>query len=508
MIYIQKADGLQAISSQLTKEKIIAALGYTPADNATFFEDETGALLIADNAGYVIARIDEEGLTTTKVSANTIQLDGENLATKLQELEDKVPDVDLTGYATEKYVDDALANLDIEIPEMDLSKYALNADVEANKILTDAHAADANIHVTVENKAAWDAKSDFNGDFNSLSNAPHIVNDNEDEVVICDSQGNVILRATAEGLNVPALYVNNKYVAADTIAYVPDYWKTTLDAKIATINAINGETGYNGISFMFLTDTHWPKNNGKSIPLINYIANNTSTKTVFFGGDMIHGDGANASIANYARNMMKQFDTNLKIYPIRGNHDTTSTYLKDTQWFDIFHHEYTNTNKMYYTKDDNAHQIRYIFLDSIAPETDVTEYYAAQLNWMKERIQELQAGWNVIIVTHAVWANGTNNTTWGIALTNALDEIYDVVNANIVAVFSGHNHKDHMIVADKGYAVIATTADGTISSEIGAAGTNTEQAFDVVNINLTTNTITLTRIGKGNDRSIVYNTKN
>ena len=37
MIYIQKADGLQAISSQLTKEKIIAALGYTPADNATFY---------------------------------------------------------------------------------------------------------------------------------------------------------------------------------------------------------------------------------------------------------------------------------------------------------------------------------------------------------------------------------------------------------------------------------------------------------------------------------------
>ena len=169
---------------------------------------------------------------------------------------------------------------------------------------------------------------------------------------------------------------------------------------------------------------------------------------------------------------------------------------------------YKDANKTYYIKDDDAHQIRYIFLDSIAPETSVTEYYTTQLNWMKERIQELQAGWNVIIVTHAIWANGTNDTAWGTALTNALDEIYDAVNANIIAVFSGHNHKDHMVVADKGYAIIATTADSTLSSEIGAAGTNTEQAFDVVNINLTTNTITLTRIGKGNDRSIVYNTKN
>jgi hypothetical protein len=32
MIYIQRANGLQPISSQLTKEKIIAALGFTPAD--------------------------------------------------------------------------------------------------------------------------------------------------------------------------------------------------------------------------------------------------------------------------------------------------------------------------------------------------------------------------------------------------------------------------------------------------------------------------------------------
>lgn len=212
MIYVQSAAGLTQISPKLTKEKIIAALGFTPADKNSFYEDESGALVIADEQGYVIARIDANGLTTTQVSANAIALNGEDLATKLQELADKVPDIDLTGYATEKYVDDALANLDIEIPETDLSKYALNADVEANKVLTDAHAADVDIHVTAENKAAWNAKSDFDGDFNSLSNAPHIVNDNEDEVVICDSQGNVILRATAEGLNVAAIYVNGEAI--------------------------------------------------------------------------------------------------------------------------------------------------------------------------------------------------------------------------------------------------------------------------------------------------------
>ena len=219
MIYIQGPNGLQPINSQLTKEKIITALGYTPADNNIFYEDESGSLIIADEHGYIIARIDENGLTTTQVSANAIKLNGADLATKLQEFEDKVPEIDLTGYATEQYVDDAIANFDIEIPEPDLSKYALNADVEANKVLTDAHAADADIHVTAENKVTWDAKSDFDGDFNSLSNAPHIVNDNEDEMVVCDSQGNVIFRATAEGINAAGIYVNGVRVDKE----LPDY---------------------------------------------------------------------------------------------------------------------------------------------------------------------------------------------------------------------------------------------------------------------------------------------
>lgn len=164
MIYVQTSEGLSQISPSFTKEKIIAALGYTPADGATFWEDSSGALVIADPQGYVIARIDEDGLTTTKVGATEILLNGEDLATKLQELADKVPEVDLTGFATEE---------------------ALNSHVNS-------------FH--------------FSGDYKDLNNAPHIVNDNEDEVVICDSQGNVILRATAEGLNVAAVYVNGEAI--------------------------------------------------------------------------------------------------------------------------------------------------------------------------------------------------------------------------------------------------------------------------------------------------------
>lgn len=223
MIYVQSASGLTQISPKLTKEKIIAALGFTPADKNSFYEDESGALVIADEQGYVIARIDENGLTTTQVSAGAIALNGEDLAAKLQELANKVPDIDLSNYYTKEEIDNALGNIDI--PEVSLEGLATEEALNS-------HANNEEIHVTAENKTAWDAKSDFDGDFNSLFNAPHIVNDNEDEVVICDSQGNVILRATAEGLNVAAVYVNGKAVS------FPDYTDADEGKTLKIVNGV------------------------------------------------------------------------------------------------------------------------------------------------------------------------------------------------------------------------------------------------------------------------------
>lgn len=211
MIYIQTSEGLTQVSSSLTKEKIIAALGYTPADGATFYEDGSGELVIADPQGYIIAKIAADGFTSTKISAEAIVLKGEDLAAKLESLSN----IDLSGYATEEYVNEAIAGIDAG--DIDLSKYALAADVAADKMITDTHMSDEIIHITEVDRQTWNGKSDFSGAYADLSGAPHIVNDNEDEVVICDSQGNIILRATAEGLNAANIYANGDAVVTQSI---------------------------------------------------------------------------------------------------------------------------------------------------------------------------------------------------------------------------------------------------------------------------------------------------
>lgn len=213
MIYIQGKSGLTQISPSLTKEKIIAALGYTPADNATFYEDESGALVIADEKGYVIARIDENGLTTTQLSAKAIALNDEDLATKLQELADSIENIDVS---------------------VDLTDYAKKEDIPSVEAY-DTHVANKAIHVTENQKVAWNNKSDFSGDYADLQNAPHIVNDNEDdEMIVCDSQGNVILRVTAEGLNVAAIYVNGARVDKE----LPDYSETDEGAVLKIVGGV------------------------------------------------------------------------------------------------------------------------------------------------------------------------------------------------------------------------------------------------------------------------------
>lgn len=209
MIYIQGPNGLQPISSQLTKEKIIAALGYTPADQNTFWEDESGALIVADQAGHVIARIDANGFETTTVSAKAIQLDGKDLEAKLQELIDAIPEVDLSGYATQKYVDDAVAGIDI--PEVDTTGLATKEALNAHMDDTGAH---------------------FSGNYSDLAGAPNASNDNEEELIICDAAGNVIMRVNANGLNAAAVYSNGKLLS------FPDYSNAAEGAVLKIVDGV------------------------------------------------------------------------------------------------------------------------------------------------------------------------------------------------------------------------------------------------------------------------------
>ena len=121
--YIQLENKLLQISGDLTAENISKALGYVPVssnvtnelsqriDNITFdslkdnpfLQDGNGELNIVDEAGNIITKIDADGIHSVDFIAGEHRLSNKTDKAYVDEAVKNVK-VDLTGYATEEYV--------------------------------------------------------------------------------------------------------------------------------------------------------------------------------------------------------------------------------------------------------------------------------------------------------------------------------------------------------------------------------------------------------------------
>jgi len=94
------------------------------------------------------------------------EVDEKILSTKT-EIEGEIPSLD--GYATEQWVEDKHY-----ITGVDLSNYATTGDVNNVSTALTSHASNTTIHVTPEQVSNWNAKSDFSGSYNDLTDKPTI----------------------------------------------------------------------------------------------------------------------------------------------------------------------------------------------------------------------------------------------------------------------------------------------------------------------------------------------
>lgn len=147
-------------------------------------EDESGNMVITDESGNIIFKADADGIHTTAVSLN-----GEAAATE-KYVDDAVanidiPEVDFTGYATETYVAEEIA----KIPKTDLTGYATEDFV---------------------NTAVESAKEELSESIVAES----------DEWKVVDEAGNIIFSVDATGAHTTELTLNGE--SAATESYVDD----------------------------------------------------------------------------------------------------------------------------------------------------------------------------------------------------------------------------------------------------------------------------------------------
>lgn len=305
--------------------------------------------------------------------------------------------------------------------------------------------------------------------------------------------------------------------------FFPSYWNTTIDNAVQDIK--NGLLSLeNGDCFVFITDQHWNSNAQYSSPLIDYIAKKTGIYNVFVGGDIVKSNnatqlGAFTEMTDYLGSFRNK---DVRIFSTLGNHDgnhvaqgVPAAILNIDQQYNALikpEEEWLDTEGTAYCNvyDNESQKIRYIqFWYTVD-----SGYNATVESKLTTAIESAGSGWTVIIMSHAYWTiQGGSDVVPTAATTyaNAILASIDNTAATVPLWIVGHIHKDKTdtltSTGGKTLRIISTTTDAygqNPSSPSMSAGTTTEQAFDVYQIDTVNKTINIVRVGAGNDRNYSY----
>lgn len=314
---------------------------------------------------------------------------------------------------------------------------------------------------------------------------------------------------------------------SDTVA-VPAFWKTAVDSVIAKIKTL--QVGRNCVTFPFFSDNH--QRNGYSGILIRKVMDECHIPYCFYGGDSIDS-GYIASEAVMVE-QDKKFDTMMSVVPngrfcrAVGNHDgywavsaNEKHYYTREQIYELFLREesiaqnkYFGGDGTYYYVDELASKVRFIVLNTNGGSVDDT-----QLAWFRDIALKVDEDWAVVVISHQPISNHYHANISNAAAVRAIVTENDV---EIIGWFSGHIHRDRIYTGvavnttddsqgvDMGFKQVTITSDHTgiaydDATKHTVANDALSHAIDFVTINRDTKTVSLTRLGIGNNRVYSYN---
>lgn len=178
-----------------------------------------------------------------------------------------------------------------------------------------------------------------------------------------------------------------------------------------------------------------------------------------------------------------------------------------------------------YWFDNKTQKTRY-FMVSCGRDTETTK---EQIKWVCNELTKVPTGYRIILVGHSL-LNDTLTAFRGdnLVIANALDAVkaktsitydgvsydYSMVNADVVAMITGHSHMDGVFATNGGIKCICTKCDcwsrecqnvDGVATTVPRVNTGINgQAFDVVQIDYSHRKIYCTRIGSGSDREFTY----
>lgn len=303
---------------------------------------------------------------------------------------------------------------------------------------------------------------------------------------------------------------------AAAVGAVPEYWENEITDTETKINNNRLAIGNKLAEFFFLTDVHWYGNAQLSPALINRVAQDTGIRNVLVGGDIVYThETTQAAAAESILSFYKKFNDGLRLFSTIGNHDLnsnnnadTTSYLSPNQIYPFMFAEeetYTDTgaDPLVTVYDNPSQKVRFIqFYHPDAIEIPQTVQTAVE-----DAIKAKDPTWTVVLLAHVYWTTNDTADQYITAFTEALALLNaGGAYAKIAALIVGHKHKDFNVQVGGNLLVIGSQCDIYRQSS-GAdmtAGTDSEQAIDVFQIDTEARKIYITRLGAGNDREFTY----
>lgn len=354
--------------------------------------------------------------------------------------------------------------------------------------------------------------------------------------------------------NINTIWDHVRIYEVDNTVHFPDYYRSHMQDRVATINA--KLTSPDNFGFGFITDVHAEYNTKHFPALIDEVRTKTPVNEFLGGGDWATAWFDAANDADQKPELFTFFEDLRRLFkgvPLLktvGNHEWAyganngynitsqemyAYYLRDED--KMFNNIQWGPDHTYYYWDDQQAKCRYISLnvmdypDTVKPtgNADNKEWYFkvsdAQINWLKSTLNSVPDGYVVAIESHLVPLNADQFASFpaakiGTTITNGEDlqaiasayvaKTGDFAGAkgDLLGWFGGHYHADDITVRN-GVTYVTTIADCMSVWDIPnvpkkTAGTVSEQAFDVATVDRASRRVSLTRIGDGSDRSFTY----
>lgn len=215
-----------------------------------------------------------------------------------------------------------------------------------------------------------------------------------------------------------------------------------LDAKIASVPK--------GSSFIYITDTHFPRSTRTSTPVLKYVKDRLKIDHVIFGGDVVDWNPTKEQAAAVVKEYFDELYgiAGKGLIWVHGNHDSNSaavtkykypeetSIIPDTEVYDmtvanyadkvVFDEEileqYRNEPglsdwyreqalaylSMHYYRDNAKDKIRFIVFDTIdnGPTTRHTirgkKVMSAQLPFIRKAMETAPKGWTIVLLAHSM----------------------------------------------------------------------------------------------------------